>query len=43
LWYIVGSFNQAGTLTLRSAAAGNSGVYGKDALFTAGKARLPSA
>src|SRR5207237_8939198 len=43
LWYIVGSFSHAGTLTFASAAVANVGVYGKDFRFTFGKSRVPSA
>jgi hypothetical protein len=42
LWYIVGSFSQAGVLALASAAVGNTGVYGNDFVDTCGKPLRPS-
>ena len=43
LWYMVGSFSHAGTLTFASAGVANVGVYGNDFSLTAGNFRVPSA
>ena len=43
LWYMVGSFSHAGTLTFASAGPANSGVYGNEPVSTFGKPFVPSA